>query len=55
MNAQQFLEYFRQLSPSTQIAMIVFVLVIMMVVVVFPAAGTNLITFLLGIKMLIGR
>ncbi len=55
MNVQQFLEYFRQLPPSTQIAVIVVVLVILVVVVVFPAAGTNIITFLLGLKMLIGR
>ncbi len=55
MNAQQFLEYFRQLPPSTQMVLIVFVLVIIVIVIVFPGAGTNMITFLMGIKMLMGR
>jgi len=56
MNAQQFLEYFRQLPPSTQIVLIFFVLVIIVMVVVDPSAGTNVITFLLGSKCsLVGR
>ena len=55
MNVQQFLEYFRQLPPSTQIAVIVGVLVIIVGISLFPATGTNIITFLLGLKMLFGR
>lgn len=55
MNVQQFLDYFRQLPASTQVAVVVFALVFAVLLVVFPAAGTTLITFLLGLKMLIGR
>jgi len=55
MNVQQLLEYFQHLPPSTQLAVIVGVLIIIVGVALFPASGTNLITFLLGLKMLLGR
>jgi hypothetical protein len=55
MNLQQLLDYFRQLPSSTQIAVIVGVLIIIVGITLYPAAGTNLVTFLLGLKMLVGR
>jgi hypothetical protein len=55
MTVQQLLEYFRRLPPSTQIAVIVGILVIIVGVAAFPTTGTNIITFLLGLKMLLGR
>jgi hypothetical protein len=55
MNIQRLLEYFRHLPPSTQLAVIVGGLVILVSIALFPAAGTNIITFLLGLKMLLGR
>ncbi len=55
MNPKQLVEDFQQLSPATQVALVVFALVVIVLLVVFPAAGTTLITFLVGLKMLLGR
>lgn len=55
MNTQQLLEYFRRLPSSMQLAIVVGLLIILVGIALFPAAGTNIITFLLGLKMLSGR
>jgi hypothetical protein len=52
MNLKQLVEDFQQLSPATQVALLAFALVIVVLMVFFPAAGTSIMTFLVALKML---
>jgi hypothetical protein len=55
MRLKELLEQFQHLSPMTQVALIALVLIVLVLVIVFPQAGNSIITFLLGLKMLVGR
>jgi cell division protein FtsW (lipid II flippase) len=55
MGLKQDVEHFKQLPPVTQVALVVFALVVVVLLVVYPAAGTSLITFLVALKMLLTR
>ena len=52
MSVRQLVEDFKQLPPATQVALVVFVLLVVVLLVFFPAAGTSMITFLVALKML---
>jgi hypothetical protein len=52
MSVRQLVEDFQQLPPATQVALVVFVLLVVVLLVFFPAAGTSIITFLVALKML---
>ena len=52
MSFKQGLEQFKQLSPATQVALIVLVLAVVVLLVFYPASGTSIITFLVALKML---
>ncbi len=52
MSFKHNIEQFKQLSPTTQVALIVFVLAVFVLLVIYPAAGTSIITFLVALKML---
>jgi len=41
---------FKQLAPATQVALIAFALALIVLLVVFPAAGTSIITFLIALR-----
>jgi hypothetical protein len=55
MNLKQLVEDFQQLSPALQVALLAFALMIVVLLVFFPAAGTSIITFLIGLKMLVSK
>ena len=52
MSFKSVIEQFKQLSPATQVALIVLVLGVVILLVIYPAAGTSIITFLVALKML---
>lgn len=52
MSPKLSLEQFKQLSPVTQIALIMSITVIVVLFAFFPAVGTNIVTFLIALKML---
>ena len=52
MSFKHGIEQFKQLSPATQVALIVFVLAVVVMLVFYPAAGTSIIAFLVALKML---
>lgn len=52
MSLKQGGEHFKQLPPATQVALIVCMLVIVVLLVVYPTAGTSIITFLVALNML---
>jgi hypothetical protein len=55
MSLKQLVEQLKGLSPATQVALVVFTLVIVVLLVVYPTAGTSIIAFLVALKMLITR
>jgi len=52
MNRPHWLEEFKQLSPFTQVALILFALAMVLLLIAFPTSGTSIITFLAALKML---
>jgi hypothetical protein len=54
MEQNHWFEKFKQLSPVTQVALIILALAMVLVLVAFPATGTSIITFLAALKMLAG-
>lgn len=50
MQPKQLIKEFEQLAPATQVTLIVFALVLIVLLVVFPAAGTSIITFLVTLR-----
>ena len=52
MNLEHLTDQFKQLSPATQVALVVFALVVVVLLVLYPAAGTSIIAFLVAFKML---
>ncbi len=52
MNLKQAFEEFKQFPPATQLVLIVFALIMMVLLVIFPTAGTSIMTFLVALKML---
>ena len=55
MRVKQGVEYFQHLPLATQVALIVFALVVVMLLAIYPTAGTSIIAFLVALKMLITR
>jgi len=53
VNLKHFIEQFKLLSPITQVTLIVFAGMVIVLLVFFPSAGTSIITFLLALKMLV--
>ena len=51
MNLKQVVEQLRRLPPATQVALIGFALAVVALLVVYPEAGTSIITFLVALKM----
>jgi hypothetical protein len=54
MDQNHWFEKFKQLSPVTQIALVILTLVMILLLVAFPTSGTSIITFLAALKMLAG-
>jgi len=54
MDRNHWLEEFKQLSPATQIALVIFALAMVLLLVAFPTSGTSIIAFLAALKMLAG-
>ncbi len=52
MNPKQLAEGFQQLPSATQVALVILALVIVVLLVVYPTAGTSIITFLVALKVL---
>jgi hypothetical protein len=50
MQPKQLIKEFKQLAPATQVALIAFALALIVLLVVFPAAGTSIITFLVALR-----
>ncbi len=48
----QLIEQFKRLPTVTQVALVLFALVVVVLLAVYPAAGTSIIAFLVAIKML---
>lgn len=55
MHLKEALEEFKQFSPATQIVLVVCTLALLMLLVVFPTAGTSILAFLVAIKTLTTR
>jgi hypothetical protein len=55
MDWKHLFEEFKQLSPVTQVALVVFMLAMVLLLSVYPASGTSIITFLVALKMLAAR
>lgn len=53
MSPKLSIEQFKQLSPATQIALVTSITVIVVLLAFFPAVGTNIVTFLIALKILI--
>ncbi len=54
MERTHWLEEFKQLSPATQVALVIFALTMVLLLVAFPTSGTSIIAFLAALKMLAG-
>jgi hypothetical protein len=54
MDRPHWLEEFEQLSPFTQVALVIFALAMVLLLIAFPTSGTSIITFLAALKMLAG-
>jgi hypothetical protein len=54
MDMTHWLEEFKQLTPFTQIALILFAMAMVVLLIAFPTSGTSIITFLAALKMLAG-
>jgi len=54
MDKTHWLEEFKQLSPFTQIALILLAMAMVTLLIAFPTSGTSIITFLAALKMLAG-
>jgi len=54
MDRTHWFEEFKQLSPVTQVALVILVLAMVLLLVAFPTSGTSIITFLAALKMLAG-
>lgn len=54
MDYDHLLEQFKHLPSPTQVALVIFTLVMILLLVAFPASGTSIITFLAALKMLTG-
>ena len=54
MERTHWLEEFKQLSPATQVALVIFALAMVLLLVAFPTSGTSIIAFLAALKMLAG-
>jgi len=52
MSVKQLVEDFQQLPPATQVALVVFILLVVVLVVFLPAAGASIVTFMVTLKML---
>ena len=50
----RWLAAFKQLSPVTQVALVIFVLIMILLLVAFPTSGTSIIAFLAALKILAG-
>ena len=55
MNLKQTLEELRQLPPATQVALVLFVLVLVILLAVFPTMGTSILAFLVALKAITTR
>jgi hypothetical protein len=55
MDSKHWFKEFKQLSPVTQITLVVFTLSMVLLLAAFPASGTSIITFLVALKMLAAR
>lgn len=55
MSVKQLIEHFKWLPSATQVALVILALVVVVLLVIYPAAGTSIITFLVALKMLITR
>jgi hypothetical protein len=55
MSLKNIIEQFKRLPPTTQVALVVFALTVIVLLVFFPSAGTSIITFLVALKMLTTR
>ena len=53
MSLKSGLEHFKRFPPVTQVALIVLALVVVVLLAVYPAAGTAIISFLVALKMLL--
>jgi uncharacterized membrane protein len=54
MDQNHWFEEFKQLSPATQIALVILALAMVLLLVTFPTSGTSIITFLAALKVLAG-
>jgi hypothetical protein len=54
MDRTHWLEEFKQLSPFTQVALVLFALAMVLLLMAFPTSGTSIIAFLAALKMLAG-
>lgn len=52
MNLKYIVEQFKRLAPITQIALIIFALIVIVLVMYYPAAGSSIIAFLIALKTL---
>jgi len=52
MDQNHWFEKFKHLSSVTQVALVILALVLVLLLVAFPASGTSIITFLAALKML---
>lgn len=55
MDCKHWFKEFQQLSPVTQVTLVVFALAIVLLLAVVPTSGTSIITFLMALKMLAAR
>ncbi len=54
MGWNHWLEEFKQFSPVTQVALVIFALLMVLLLVTYPTSGTSIITFLAALKILAG-
>ncbi len=55
MSVKQLVEHFKRLPPTTQVSLVIFALIVVVLLVIYPAAGTSIVTFLVALKMLTTR
>ncbi len=55
MNLKYMVEQFKRLDSITQIALISFVLVVIVLVIYYPAGGSSIIAFLIALKTLLTK
>ncbi len=52
MDQSHWFEKFKQLSPVTQVSLVILALAMVLLLIAFPTSSTSIITFLAALKML---